>query len=65
MRFTIFFALLALALSQSVLNFEDDKGSCTLAKKGNRLEITIGSFGKLNIQWPLYAQEDQPIQVNA
>lgn len=31
-------------------------------EKGNRLEVTIAHFGKLYIQWPLYAQEDQPIQ---
>ena len=40
MRLSILFALFALALSQSTLNFEDDKGTCTLVKNGNRLEMT-------------------------
>ena len=31
-------------------------------EKGNRLEVMVPHLGKLQIQWPLYAVEDQPIQ---
>jgi hypothetical protein len=31
-------------------------------EKGNRLDIMIPHLGKVNVQFPLYAREDQPIQ---